>query len=96
MENQKPIFGLKDQSPIGVVSELHSFFRDMQSFYKIAQGQILGQIEAADTAEAARLRTELEAINQKIEYFHVLNSAASIADTVMHTPAMIAEFRSEA
>ncbi|MBD0337056.1 MAG: hypothetical protein ICV62_16335 [Cyanobacteria bacterium Co-bin13] len=96
MENQKPIFDLKGQSPLNAVTELHSFFRDMQSYYKIAQGQLLGKIETADSTEAAHLKTELDEINQKIEYFHVLNNAASIADTVMHTPAMIAEFRSEA
>ncbi|HEY9879956.1 MAG TPA: hypothetical protein V6D29_15990 [Leptolyngbyaceae cyanobacterium] len=94
MENKKPVFGISGTTPISTVTELHAYFRDMQSYYKVAQGQLLGRIEtSADAAEADRFKAELQAINQKIEYFHVLNNAASIADTVLHTQAMIDEFR---
>jgi hypothetical protein len=44
-------------------------------------------------AELAKLNTELQVVNQKIEYFHVLNNAASIANTVLYSPITIEEFR---
>lgn len=94
MENKKPLLGLGDASPIEVATALHSFSRDMQSYYKIAHGNLLSQLDhVEDEAELAKLKTELQVVNQKIEYFHVLNNAASIANTVLHSPIMIEEFR---
>lgn len=94
MENQKPIFGIENHSPIEIASELHSFSRDMQSYYKMAQGHLLGQLDQIeDDQELTRIKVELQQIQQKIEYFHVLNNAASICSTVLHSPVMIEEFR---
>lgn len=92
--NQKPIFGIKNYSPIQVSSELHSFSRDMQSYYKMAQGHLLSKLDKIeDEGELANIKAELQKIHQKIEYFHVLNSAASICNTVLHSPALVEEFR---
>lgn len=94
MENKKPVFGIPEASPINVVTELHAFFRDMQSYYKIAQGQLLGKLETTpDPDEDAQLKVDLQEVNRKVEYFHVLNNALSIADTVLHSSEMIDEFR---
>lgn len=94
MENKKPVFGIPEASPIAVVTELHAFFRDMQSYYKIAQGQFLGKLETTqDADESAQIKAKLQDISRKVEYFHVLNNALSIADTVLHSPDMIDEFR---
>ncbi|HZG39181.1 MAG TPA: hypothetical protein VEZ50_10925 [Nodosilinea sp.] len=93
MDNKKPVFGIQGYTPINTVTELHSFCRDMQSYYQIAQGALLGKLETADGEEAIRLRQELQDMNRKIDYFHVLNNAVSIADTVFHTPEMISELR---
>ncbi|MGF1524338.1 MAG: hypothetical protein ACFBSF_18615 [Leptolyngbyaceae cyanobacterium] len=60
----------------------------------IIHSEILGQLDQVnDEAELTKFKAELQNINQKIEYFHVLNSAASIDDTVLHSPLMIEEFR---
>ncbi|NJL48944.1 MAG: hypothetical protein HC929_17625 [Leptolyngbyaceae cyanobacterium SM2_5_2] len=96
MENKKPLFGIQDYSPLRAVSQLHSFCRDMQSYYQIAKGDLLGQLEKAEGEEEARLHHELEELTRKIQYFQVLNNAVSIADTVFHSPEMIAEFRDDA
>jgi hypothetical protein len=93
MDNKKPVFGIQGYNPIKTVTELHSFCRDMQSYYQIARGNLLGQLEAADGAEEIRLHKELQEVSRKIEFYHVLNNAVSIADTMFHTPEMIAEFR---
>lgn len=94
MEYKKPLFGLDNHSPSEVASALHSFSRNMQSYYKIIQGELLSQFdEVNDEAELTKLKAELQNIHQKIEYFHMLNSAASIADTVLHSPFMIEEFQ---
>jgi hypothetical protein len=96
MQNKRPEFGLKEASAIAIVSELHNYFRDLQSYYKIIQGELVSQLETTeDAATTKALEAKLKEIRQKIDYFHVLNNAISIADTVMHTEAMIAEFRKE-
>ncbi|MEM1310231.1 MAG: hypothetical protein AAF722_04275 [Cyanobacteria bacterium P01_C01_bin.70] len=67
----------------------------MQSYYKMAQGHLLGKLDhTEDEGELAVIKAELQAIHQKIEYFHVLNNAASICSTIMHTPLLVEEFRS--
>lgn len=94
MDNQKPSFGLENCSPIAAATALHSFSRDMQSHYKIVRGQLISKLDLInDEAELAKLKTELQTVNQKIEYFHVLNNAASTVDTILHTQLMIEEFR---
>jgi hypothetical protein len=95
MDNKKPLFGISNASPIEVATALHSFSRDMQSYYKIAHGQLLSKLDQTeDESELTNIKAELQAVNQKMEYFHVLNNAASIVNTVLHSPAMIQEFRS--
>jgi hypothetical protein len=80
MENKKPLFGISNASPIEVATALHSFSRDMQSYYKIAHGQLLSKLDQTeDETELATIKAELQTVNQKMEYFHVLNNAASIA-----------------
>ena len=93
MDNKRRVFGIQGYNPINTVTELHSFCRDMQSYYQIARGDLLGQIDAADREEEIRLHKELQDLSRKIEFYHVLNNAVSIADTMFHTPEMIAEFR---
>ena len=38
------------------------------------------------------VKEELGKVNEKINYFRVLSHSLSIADTVLHTDAMIEEF----
>ncbi|NJM97933.1 MAG: hypothetical protein HC800_12970 [Phormidesmis sp. RL_2_1] len=93
MEAKKPAFGLKDCSPIEVASAMHSFSRDMQSYYKMVHGQLIDQLdEITDESELSKLKTDLQDVNQKMEYFHVLNNAASIVATLAHSPVMLEEF----
>ncbi len=92
MDVTKPKFGIQDHSLIEVATMLHSYSRDMQSYYKIAQGHLLGKLdEVTDEAELSTIKADLKIINQKMEYFHVLNNAASIVDILMHSPIMIEE-----
>lgn len=94
MEIQKPSFGLGDCSPIAAATALHSFSRDMQSYYKVARGRLLSRLDQAnDDEELSQIKADLKTVNQKIEYFHVLNNAASTVDTLLHTQLLIEEFR---
>jgi hypothetical protein len=93
MENKRPEFGLND-SAISVVSELHSYFRDLQSYYQISKGDLLSQLESENEPQKqAELNARLKQVNRKIDYFHVLNNAVSIADVVLHTEEMVKEFK---
>lgn len=95
MENKKPELAIADQSVLSLVTELHSYFRDMQSYYQIRHGQVLSKLEAnSDPATETALQEELKAVNEKITFFHVINNAISTVDTVVHTEKMIAEFKS--
>lgn len=94
MEIRKPSFGLGDYSPIAAATALHAFSRDMQSYYKIARGQLLSQLDqVSDEEELSKIKADLQKVNQKIEYFHVLNNAASTVDTLLHTQLLVEEFR---
>ncbi len=92
MENKKPEFGFKEHSVIALVTEMRSYFKDLKSFYGISKGELLSKLEAStDEQETKQLEAQLKEINQKIAYFTVLSDSLSIADTVLHTEAMIAE-----
>lgn len=92
MDVKKPEFGIQDHSLVEVATALHCYSRDMQSYYKMAQGYLLGQLdEATDETKLSAIKTDLRTINQKMEYFHVLNNATSIVDILMHSAVMLEE-----
>ena len=96
MDNKKPQLHIENNSVISLVSELHAYFKDSQSYYQVSQGEIISQLEASDDEKKEQqLKKKLREANEKIAYFRVLNDAFSIADTVLHTEAMIAEFGPE-
>lgn len=82
MENKRPELNLENQSVIS------------QYYYKIAHGEIISELEATnDKNKTEELKAKLAEVKQKIDFFHVLNNAVSIADTVLHNEIMIDEFR---
>ncbi|KPQ33480.1 MAG: hypothetical protein HLUCCA11_18310 [Phormidesmis priestleyi Ana] len=92
MEYTKPTFSIKDHALVEVASALHCYSRDMQSYYKITQGHLVGQLdEVTDEAALSALKADLQIINQKMEYFHLLNNAASMVDLLIHSPIMMEE-----
>ena len=95
MNNKKPEFAFPDQSVINLVTELHSYFRDLHSYYKIAHGSLINQLKLEpDAAKTQDLQEQLHIVNKKLEYFHSLNNAISTADVIVHTEIMIPEFNS--
>lgn len=97
MDCQKPIFSTKDKSSItSVVSSLHCYFRDLQSYYKILKGQLISELEYTDMPEKAEeLKQKLKEVERKLKYIHVLNNSASTVDEVIHLEEMSSEFRSD-
>jgi hypothetical protein len=93
MENKKPEFAFQEHSVISLVTEMHNYFKDLQSFYQISKGELLSKIEAENNEKKVKeLQIKLKEINQKMDYFRVLSHAVSIADTVLHNEIMIEEF----
>lgn len=93
MDNKKPEFTYKDEPVISLVTELHSLFRDYQSYYEISKGELLSQSEKLqDKEKAAELQAQLRQVNDKIDDFRILGHALSIASTLLHSESMIAEF----
>jgi hypothetical protein len=96
MENKRPEFALANHSILAVVSEVHAYFRDMQSYYQIAHGKLLSELEnAQDPAMTEGVQQKMDAVNQKLAFFHVLNNSISTVDTVLHTDTMIREFKDQ-
>lgn len=94
MENKKPEFTIiaQDQSVISLITELHNYFRDLQSYYKIACGKLHDQLEVtSDQAKIDELRQEFKEFCEKMEYFHILNNAMSTVDVIVHTETMVSE-----
>ena len=93
MSPSKPELSINTSSIISTVTGLHSHFRDLQSYYKVLKGQILSELEANnDAAKSEELKQKLNSVNEKINYFHVLNNSISTVDIVLHTETMIKEF----
>ena len=94
MENKKPEFAIAAHSLQSIVTELHNYFRDLQSYYNIAKGSLVSQLDhATDEAKIEQLQNEIKLVNEKLLYFHVLNNSISTVDTVVHTPKMIEELK---
>ena len=52
MDCHKPVFSTEEKASIScVVSALHGYFRDLQSYYKVIKGQILSEMEYSDIPE---------------------------------------------
>ncbi len=96
MENKKPEFAIQEHSVLSIATEMHNHFRDLQSYYKIAKGNVVSQLESTnDEAKVEELHKQMRDIEEKITFFHVLNNAISTVDTVLHTEKMIAEFNNK-
>ena len=93
MINQKPEFLIAEHSVFSVVTELHNYFRDLQSYYKIARGKVVDQLETASAQQETDLHGQLKLINEKIALFHVLNNSISTVDVVIHSESMISELK---
>ena len=93
MNPSKPEFSVDTSSILSTVTELHSYFRNLQSYYKVIKGKLLDELEATeDELKAQTLKQKLNDVNEKINYFHVLNNSISTIDVVLHTEVMIQEF----
>jgi hypothetical protein len=93
MENKRPEFGITEHSVLSIATEMHNHFRDLQSYYKMAKGNLVSQLESAtDETKVKELQEKIREAEEKITFFHVLNNAISTVDTVLHTDKMIAEF----
>ncbi len=93
MSSSKPEFSADTSSIISTVTGLHSYFRDLQSYYKVLKGKLLSELEATnDEAQTETLKQKLSVVNEKMDYFHVLNNSISTVDVILHTETMIQEF----
>ena len=93
MNCQKPVLSPHDFSVVSTVTALHSYFRNMQSYYKVLRGKIISEIEYTNHPETlGELKNKLNKINLKLKYIHVLNNSASTVDEIVHLEEMKHEF----
>jgi hypothetical protein len=94
MNHTKPVFSSDNSSVICTVTALHSYFRNLQAYYKVLYGQVLSELEYTSKPEKVGcLKIQLSDINRKLKYIHVLNNSASTVDEVVHLEEMLNEFR---
>ncbi|MEG3439312.1 hypothetical protein V0288_19455 [Pannus brasiliensis CCIBt3594] len=95
MDQQKPVFASGDRSIRSIVTELHSYFRDLQSYYQIARDEVAIALEnTADPARMHDLKQQLQKFTRKLQYLHLLDHSIASADVILHTEEMIDEFNS--
>ncbi|MEL6911385.1 MAG: hypothetical protein AAFY63_18715 [Cyanobacteria bacterium J06643_13] len=93
MDCPKPIFYASNTSIISTVRELHSYFRNLQSYYKVLKGQITSKLEDTEDPEVANeLNSQLCAIERQLRYVHILNNSASTVDEVINLVEIREEF----
>lgn len=85
---------MSEHSVMEIATEMHNYFRDLQSYYTLAKGSLISQMESvSDDRQLKSLENQLHEIEEKLLYFHVLNNSISTVDTVLHTSKMIKEFK---
>ena len=93
MDCHKPVFSTSDTSVISIVRELHSYFRDLQAYYKVLKGQVISKLDHDENSEIVDdLNSQLCEINRKLRYIHILNNSASTVDEVIHLVEIKDEF----
>ncbi|MEM7592718.1 MAG: hypothetical protein AAF383_14560 [Cyanobacteria bacterium P01_A01_bin.83] len=93
MNRPKPVFSASDTSVVSTVRELHSYFRNLQAYYKVLKGQVISKLEYnEDPAIVESLNSQLCEIDRKLRYIHILNNSASTVDEVIHLVEIKDEF----
>ena len=70
MNPSKPDFSGTPSSIISTVTELHSYFRDLQSYYKVLQGKLISELEATDDElQTQELKQKIQGVNEKLITF---------------------------
>jgi hypothetical protein len=81
----EPNFLADRQSVASVISQLHNYFKNSYSHYKIQQSNLVSQMEAADSETQKKLRQDIEEIQEELVIYGILSDALSIANRMLHT-----------
>jgi hypothetical protein len=81
----EPNFLADHQSVTSVISQLHNYFKNSYSHYKIQQGNLVSQLESADRETETQLRQDIDEIQEELVIYGILSDALSIADRMLHT-----------
>jgi hypothetical protein len=93
MDCPKPVFYASNTSIVSTVRELHSYFRNLQSYYKVLKGQVISKLEYNENPEIVDdLNSQLCEIDRKLKYIHILNNSASTVDEVINLVEIKDEF----
>lgn len=91
MEKDKLHFLGDNQSIASVVAQLHEYFKNSYSQYKIKRSHLLSQLDAADGDEEQRLLKELHQVEEEFTVFGILSDSLSVANRVLHSRRVIDE-----
>jgi hypothetical protein len=91
METKDPRFLVDHQSVASLVTQLHEYFKNSHSHYKIERSTLMSQLHAAEGEAEQNLLQEVRKVEAEISLFGVLSDALSIADRVLHTRTVMNE-----
>jgi hypothetical protein len=84
----EPNFLADHQSVVSLIGQLHTYFKNSYSHYKIQQSNLVSQLESADDEAEQKLRQDIQDIQEELVIFGILADALSIADRMLHTRAV--------
>ncbi|HEY9700616.1 MAG TPA: hypothetical protein V6D10_25400 [Trichocoleus sp.] len=78
-----------EQSVASMVRQLHEYFKNCYSEYKIRRSNIVNQLEVATEAQEEALMTELKSVDAELTLYGVLSDSLSVADRVLHARSVM-------
>jgi hypothetical protein len=76
------------QSVASTVSQLHHYFSQTHSRYKIKQSELMNRCHAHNAEEVHHLKEELAKLEEAMTLFGVLTDSLSVANRLLHSGAI--------
>jgi hypothetical protein len=91
MDTKEPSFLIDHQSVASLITQLHEYFKDSHSHYKVERSHLISQLDGLEGEEEQQALQEVRKTESEIALFGILSDALSIADRVLHTRAAMKE-----
>ncbi|XGV97035.1 MAG: hypothetical protein ACAF41_30475 [Leptolyngbya sp. BL-A-14] len=91
METKDPCFLVDHQSVASLVTQLHDYFKNSHSHYKMERSTLMSKLHAVEGETEQDLLQEIRKVETEISLFGVLSDSLSIADRILHTRTVMNE-----
>jgi hypothetical protein len=91
LNHKEPSFLAENQSVASLVAQLHNYFKNNYSHFKMERSAVLSRLDAAEGEAEQELLKELRKIDTELSLFGSLSDALSIADRLLHARSVMNE-----